>query len=239
MNKVKVWIAGLLGLILLFGGCNTHRTAPVAEKATKVASEVPAVSGMLVTGYRVLPVNWQADTLRFTVYRGDYIKFDLGKGHAPVKVIFPALQESVEVGMPYEQAPYVKMKKLGRFAFTLDGKPGYIHVIQYQQAHYVVVNPRDAQALLENVHPFLLDVRTPGEYQRAHLAGATLIPVQELQQRLAELEQYKDQDILIYCASGNRSTVASKILIDAGFKRIYNLSTGIRGWMQAGLPVER
>ena len=56
---------------------------------------------------------------------------------------------------------------------------------------------------------------------------------------LLEIGEHKDQDILIYCASGNRSTVASKILIDAGFKRIYNLRHGIAEWAEKGLPIMR
>lgn len=239
MHKTTVGLVVLTALLWM-GGCNHNQSAQATQgQTTPAAAPTPKVSGMIVTGYRVLPVDWQADTLRYTVYRGDYIKFDLGKGHAPVTVIFPALKESLAVSMPYERAPYIKMKKPGRFAFSLAGKPGFVNVIRFSQPHYSLVQPREAQALLENVHPFLLDVRTPGEYQRGHIAGATLIPLQELQRRLGELSAYKNQDILVYCASGNRSTVASKILIDAGFKRIYNLATGIHGWVRAGLPLER
>lgn len=43
--------------------------------------------------------------------------------------------------------------------------------------------------------------------------------------------------ILVYCATGNRSTVAAKILIDNGFKRIFNLRQGISGWERDKHPV--
>jgi rhodanese-related sulfurtransferase len=42
--------------------------------------------------------------------------------------------------------------------------------------------------------------------------------------------------ILIYCATGNRSTVASRILADLGFKRIYNLRYGVYDWARKGHP---
>jgi rhodanese-related sulfurtransferase len=48
---------------------------------------------------------------------------------------------------------------------------------------------------------------------------------------------YRNQDVLIYCATGNRSTVAAKILIDHGFKRIFNLRQGISGWEREQYPV--
>ena len=66
-----------------------------------------------------------------------------------------------------------------------------------------------------------------------------MIPVRNLQTRLRELAPYKNQDILIYCATGNRSTVASKILIDNGFKRIYNMRYGISLWGRENYPVVR
>jgi rhodanese-related sulfurtransferase len=66
-----------------------------------------------------------------------------------------------------------------------------------------------------------------------------LIPVQELQTRLKELSAYKHTDILIYCATGNRSTVASKILIDHGFKRIINMRYGIAQWRHNKYLIEK
>jgi len=80
-------------------------------------------------------------------------------------------------------------------------------------------------------------VRTPGEYSRGHLKDSVLIPVQQLQARWQEIAGYKNKDVLIYCATGNRSTVAAKILIDNGFKRIFNLRQGISGWEREKLPV--
>ena len=84
----------------------------------------------------------------------------------------------------------------------------------------------------------LLDVRTLEEYQQAHIPGATLIPVQELEARLAELAAYADRDVLVYCRSGNRSMTAAKILEQAGFTSIYNLGGGIHSNGSAGYPIQ-
>ena len=77
------------------------------------------------------------------------------------------------------------------------------------------------------------------EYATGRLENSTLIPVQELQQRYTELARYKDENIFIYCATGNRSTVAAKILIDNGFTRIHNLRYGLFDWADNGYPVSR
>jgi rhodanese-related sulfurtransferase len=66
-----------------------------------------------------------------------------------------------------------------------------------------------------------------------------LLPVQQLQGRLGDLAAYKDREILVYCATGNRSTVASKILIDNGFKQIVNMRHGIYDWAKKNFPVTR
>ena len=87
--------------------------------------------------------------------------------------------------------------------------------------------------------PLILDVRTPREFQAGHLPDAVLIPVQVLQANISRLASYRAREILVYCATGNRSTVASKILIDGGFKQIANLRHGIVDWQSRNLPVVR
>ena len=65
----------------------------------------------------------------------------------------------------------------------------------------------------------VVDVRTPAEYESGHYKGAKNIPLQELQDRLAELGDKKTV-IVGYCASGARSAQAAKILTAAGFSRV-------------------
>jgi rhodanese-related sulfurtransferase len=103
---------------------------------------------------------------------------------------------------------------------------------------FVSVSPSEAVKLLEDPNTFLLDVRTREEYAAEHLSKATLIPLQELEQRLAELPQNKDQALLLYCRSGNRTISAASILANHGYKNIFNLKGGIKEWVQHAFPVE-
>lgn len=83
--------------------------------------------------------------------------------------------------------------------------------------------------------PFVfIDVRTPEEYAEGHVAGAKLIPLKELEQRLAEVP--KDRQVYIYCHSGKRSAAAADILVKAGFTNIENVKGGITAWQAAGYP---
>jgi rhodanese-related sulfurtransferase len=82
-------------------------------------------------------------------------------------------------------------------------------------------------AAKENI--LLLDVRTEEEFSEGHLANATLIPLQELNERTNELEQFKEKEIIVYCRSGNRSKTATTLLKTKGF-RAMNMEGGIRQW---------
>lgn len=79
---------------------------------------------------------------------------------------------------------------------------------------------------------FILDVRTPAEWNEGHVPGAMLIPLDELESRLAELPQ--DEDIVVICRSGNRSATARDILLDAGFSAVTSVAGGFNDWAANG-----
>ena len=85
--------------------------------------------------------------------------------------------------------------------------------------------------------PVLIDVRTPGEYNQGHVAGAKLVPLDQLGQRLSELEAHKDGEIYVICQSGNRSGRASQYLASKGYKAV-NVAGGTGAWIRSGNPVE-
>lgn len=99
------------------------------------------------------------------------------------------------------------------------------------------ISPKSAYELLQNdTNVALLDVRTPEEFSKEHIEGATLIPVQVLAQNLSMLSEVKDKKIIVYCHSGTRSIAASRILVDNGFVPL-NVSGGITAWKADGLSV--
>ena len=122
---------------------------------------------------------------------------------------------------------------------TLDTRPGTITVVDFQQPNYRELSAAQAADMIARFQPLVLDVRTPREFQSGHLPNAILLPVQALQANISRLSPYREREILIYCATGNRSTVASKILIDGGFKQIANLRNGIVDWHRRQFPVVR
>lgn len=83
------------------------------------------------------------------------------------------------------------------------------------------------QKLDSGEKPFLLDVREPVEHQIANIGGQ-LIPLRQVPQRVNELDA--NQEIDMYCHTGNRSGRAVAFLHDQGFKNVKNLVGGIEAW---------
>lgn len=98
------------------------------------------------------------------------------------------------------------------------------------------VSPRQlAQELQSQDPPLVLDVRTQAEFDAGHVPGAMLIPHDQLAQRLDEIPA--DREVVVYCHSGRRATLAERVLVDHG-RRVSQLDGSWIGWQAAGLPSE-
>jgi rhodanese-related sulfurtransferase len=75
---------------------------------------------------------------------------------------------------------------------------------------------------------FFLDVREPHEFKYAHIANSVLIPLNQIPNRLGELDP--QQEIVVICHHGIRSQQAANYLVQSGYKNIANLTGGIDAW---------
>ncbi len=75
----------------------------------------------------------------------------------------------------------------------------------------------------------LLDVREEFEYDEYNLDGK-LIPLGELNDRLDELEDWKEKEVIVHCKLGGRSATAKNFLVSKGFKNVRNLLQGAEGY---------
>ncbi|HQR72946.1 MAG TPA: rhodanese-like domain-containing protein [Sulfurovum sp.] len=106
-------------------------------------------------------------------------------------------------------------------------------------ANFQSIDAKQALHLAENdSNTSVLDVRTIKEYKEGHLRDAMLIPVQDLENNLGMLRQDKDKKIIVYCATGNRSVSASRILEEKGFTPL-NVKGGIIELKNAGATLIR
>ena len=86
-----------------------------------------------------------------------------------------------------------------------------------------------AQMMEEESDEIVLDVRTPEEYADAHIPGAINVPNEEIGTEPIAALPDKDQLILVYCRSGNRSKQAAEKLVEQGYTNIVEFG-GINDW---------
>lgn len=96
-----------------------------------------------------------------------------------------------------------------------------------------------ALQLINHKNAVVLDVREDAEYKQGHILNSTLIPLGKLNERIGELEKYKERPVVVVCRTGNRSGTACALLGQRGFTQAYNLAGGLTAWQKANLPLEK
>jgi rhodanese-related sulfurtransferase len=81
---------------------------------------------------------------------------------------------------------------------------------------------------LQGAGAWVVDVRTNAEYIAGHIENSLNVPVDQLAQDSSGWN--KTQPIIVYCATGARSAQAASYLAQQGFKKVYDLSSGIAAW---------
>lgn len=94
-----------------------------------------------------------------------------------------------------------------------DKKPKLIN-ISLEQARKIMAEDRGA---------LLVDVRSNEEHQKEHIEGSINMPLIDLSKNPHSLYEYKDRPIILYCQRGSKSLLAANLLIEAGYKNVYNI----------------
>lgn len=106
---------------------------------------------------------------------------------------------------------------------------------------YTTVGTDEAKRMVD-AGARVIDVRQPDEWERGHIPGADLVPLNGIYafgNALKQLDLSPEDDVIFVCAMGQRSAVASEIALVTGLNKVYNLSNGMNGWLQRRYPTER
>ena len=98
-----------------------------------------------------------------------------------------------------------------------------------------VTAPMVAEELASTEPPLLLDIRNPREWATKHIDGSVNIPLNHLQERIAEIP--RDRRLAVHCAGGYRSSIAASILQQYGITNLIEMAGGLAAWEAAKLPV--
>ena len=129
------------------------------------------------------------------------------------------------------------------------GRIGFDHVAGYLQGGMEALAGRPdlvwpterisalaiAEELANSNPPLLLDVRNPREWTTKHVDGSVNLPLNHLQERVAEIP--RDRRIAVHCAGGYRSSIAASILQQYGITNLAEMAGGLAAWEAAKLPV--
>lgn len=101
------------------------------------------------------------------------------------------------------------------------------------------ITPTEAKQLIAKGGITVLDVRTQAEWDQGRLKAAVMIDVMDklFKQKVAKLD--KQKPVVVYCAVGGRSAYAADDMVKLGFTKVYNMDGGIKGWINAGFPIEK
>ena len=101
-----------------------------------------------------------------------------------------------------------------------------------------VISPKDAATMRVTNKAVIVDVRENDDWNEHHIHGAIHIPLSQLNERLPELERYKNSPVITQCQAGLRSAQAQLILKAAGFSKVFLMNGGIQAWHEQGLVTE-
>ncbi len=101
------------------------------------------------------------------------------------------------------------------------------------------VKPAEAVQLINHDDALVIDTRDNEVFDKGHIVNAVNMPFASLEDRIRDLDDYRDRAIIVCCADGRKSARAGAILRGNGFHTVYKLSGGLMAWESAGFPLNR
>lgn len=207
-------------------------------------------SGELKNGTRIVKLSKDINEFNIYVYSEETVKLELEARDYKHSIHIPEYNISKDIKKNEKSEIKFKAKKVGIFPIYCNGKcpqgngakVGKIIVLSSKEendAAFKTISAKEAKNMLDIKKVFLLDVRTPNEFYNEYIPGAKLIPLQQLEDRISEIEGYKNKNIILYCRSGNRSAVAAEILVKKGFKKVHHIRNGIGEWKKESFDIQQ
>ena len=117
---------------------------------------------------------------------------------------------------------------------------GFLFISSFTlQAASDVISPKEAASLYAEKKAVIVDVRENDEWKAEHIADVVHIPLDQLKDRLPELQTYKDTMVIAQCRGGKRSLKAMEVLKSAGFSKVYSMDGGLQAWTEQGLAITK
>jgi len=111
-----------------------------------------------------------------------------------------------------------------------------VKTAKYPAVSIPTIAPSDLAAKLKSgAKLFLLDIRGPGMFKKAHIKGAVNIPLYQIEERISEIP--KDRQVVLMDHAGKQTLTCGRYLKAKGWQDLVRLDGGLMSWMRKGLPV--
>ncbi len=101
------------------------------------------------------------------------------------------------------------------------------------------ISPMNVVNLMNNSDIVVVDIREAHEYAKGHIENAINLPIGKLDEKLGEVEKFKQTPLVVTCQTGTRSVTACKKFTKQGFEKIFLLTGGYQSWEENNLPVKK
>ena len=116
--------------------------------------------------------------------------------------------------------------------------PGYRELLRQVRSEIEEVDAVRASELRDGGGTVFVDVRERNEWDEGHIPGAVHVPRSYLESKIEQAVPGRETDLVVYCASGNRSALAAKALEELGYESVASLSGGFADWKRNGFPFD-
>ena len=118
--------------------------------------------------------------------------------------------------------------------------PGFLKVVNEAKKRSKQLSIAEVTKKFEDGDKFFfVDVREESEWKTSHAKGAQYLGKGIIERDIENVIPNKDAEIILYCGGGYRSALAADSLQQMGYKRVFSMDGGFRGWESASLPVEK
>ena len=112
-------------------------------------------------------------------------------------------------------------------ARVITGEPPDPEAILTGSPYTEIPSEQAADFISDSLEPVILDVRTEGEWRQGHIPNAIHIDIRGFESHVDKLPEDKSRPIVCFCAHGVRSAAACQILMELGYRRLYNVDGGM------------
>ena len=118
--------------------------------------------------------------------------------------------------------------------------PGFLKLVEDVKKRVQECTVAEVKAKLDRGESFhFIDVREDQEFTKDHAKGAKHLSRGILERDIESVIPDKDDPIILYCGGGFRSALAADSLQQMGYRNVISMDGGIRGWREAGYPIEK